>query len=228
MSDTAAISSAENRDDLIDTDKETDLEISDGYNIPDENDFIENDIIELLEHNKTIVSNIEKSNDIITKVKNSFINIQNNLSYLRSKNLKLEKQIELLTIKNEKDVQAARNEMSELEEDKNNQIGKLKVEIELLQEEKNNRIKELENEIVSVKQSYDDEIKFLNSSFENFKLEKEDEINNLHKEIEIVQKEREKDKKVLDEFQNIISILEKIKGIFKKTENKTENSKMDN
>ena len=89
-------------------------------------------------------------------------------------------------------------------------------QIELLQEEKNNRIKELENELLSVRQSHDNQIKFLNSNLENFKLEKENEINNLHKEIETIQAENEKDRKVLDEFQNMIRILEKIKGIFKK------------
>lgn len=203
----------------------TEETITNKGNITNDNDFIENDIIELLEHNKTIVSNIEKSNDLITKAQNSFINIQNNFSYLRSKNLELEKQIELLTIENEKEVQAVRNEMSELEEDKNNKIGKLNIEIEVLQEEKNNRIKELENEILSVKQSYDDEIKLLNSSFENFKIEKEEEINNLHKEIDRIRAEGEKDKQVLDEFQNMIKILEKIKGIFKK---KNENSNIEN
>lgn len=202
--------------------------ITNSENVINDNTLVENNIIELLEHDKTIVSNIEKSHDLITKAQSSFNNLLNNLSYLKSQNLELEKQIELINIENEKEVQAVRNEMSGLEKDKNDQIEKLKAEIEFLQEEKNNRIKELENEILSVKQSYDDEIKLLNSSFENFKLEKEDDINNLHKELERVQKEGEKDKEVLDEFQNIISILEKIKGIFKKTENKTENSNIEN
>lgn len=224
MSDTAAISSAENRDDL-NVENKIKLKMSDEDNISNENDLVENDIIELLEHNKTIVSNIEKSHDLITKAQSSFNNLLNNLSYLKSQNLELERQIELITIENEKDVQAIKNKMLELEEDKNNQIGKLNIEIEVLQEEKNNRIKELENDILSVKQSYDDEIKLLNSSFENFKIEKEEEINNLHKEIDRIRAEGEKDKQVLDEFQNMIKILEKIKGIFKK---KNENSNIEN
>lgn len=228
MSDTVAISSAENREDLIDTDKETVLKISDGYKVPDENSFAQNDIIELLEHNKAIVSNIEKSHDLITKAQSSFGNLLNNLSYFKSKNLELEKQIEKISIEKAKEVQAIKNTMSEVEKDKNKQIEKLNQEIKILQEKKNNKIRELENEILSVKQSSDDEIKLLNNEFEKFKLEKEDEINNLHKEIERLQTEGEKDKKVLDEFQNIISILEKIKGIFKKAENKTGNSDMDN
>ncbi len=193
--------------------------ITNKENIINDNALVENDIIELLEHNKTIVSNIEKSHDLITKAQSSFNNLLNNLSHLKSQNFDLEKQIELITIENEKEVQFVRNEMSELEKDKNDQIEKLNAEIEFLQEEKNNKIKELENELLSIRQSYDDEIKLLNNEFDNFKLEKENEINNLHNEIDRIQTEGEKDKKVLDEFQNMIKILEKIKGIFKKNEN---------
>ena len=181
-----------------------------------DNGLVENDIVELLDYNKTIIENIEKRQDLIAKAQNTYNILQSNLSYLKSQNLELEKQIELISIEKEKDVQDIRNEILEFEKNKNNQIEKLTEEIELLQEEKSNRIKELENELLSVRQSHDDQIKFLNSNLENFKLEKENEINNLHKEIETIQAENEKDRKVLDEFQNMIRILEKIKGIFKK------------
>lgn len=115
--------------------------ITNKENIINDNALVENDIIELLEHNKTIVSNIEKSHDLITKAQSSFNNLLNNLSHLKSQNFDLEKQIELITIENEKEVQFVRNEMSELEKDKNDQIEKLNAEIEFLQEEKTIKLK---------------------------------------------------------------------------------------
>lgn len=207
-----------NGEDLIEIDNKINsfARLYDGNINPNDNGLMENDIVELLDYNKTIIANIEKRQDLIAKAQNTYNILQSNLSYLKSQNLELEKQIELISIEKETDVQAIKNDMLELEKNKNCQIVKLKEEIELLQEEKNNRIKELENELLSVRQSHDNQIKFLNSNLENFKLEKENEINNLHEEIEIIQAEKEKDKKVLDEFQNMIRILEKIKGIFKK------------
>lgn len=71
---------------------------------------------------------------------------------------------------------------------------------------------ELEKKIENLK----NEMEFLHNDFENYKLEKEKETNNLYEEIEKMQAEKENDKKVLDEFQNMIKVLEKIKGIFKK------------
>ena len=207
-----------NGEDLIEIDNKINsfARLYDGNINPNDNGLMENDIVELLDYNKTIIANIEKRQDLIAKAQNTYNILQSNLSYLKSQNLELEKQIELISIEKETDVQAIKNDMLELEKNKNCQIVKLKEEIELLQEEKSNRIKELENELLSVRQSHDNQIKFLNSNLENFKLEKENEINNLHEEIEIIQAEKEKDKKVLDEFQNMIRILEKIKGIFKK------------
>ncbi|MDD2493617.1 MAG: hypothetical protein PHE29_00310 [Tissierellia bacterium] len=199
----AAVSLAESEDGLIDIDNEISSfsRLYDGSNNLNGNTLVENDIIELLDYNRTIIVNIEKRQDLIAKAQNSYNILQSHLSYLKSQNLELEKQIELISIEKETDVQAIR---------------KLNEDIEFLQGEKINKIKELENEILSVRQSYDDEIKLLHSNFENFKLEKENEINNLHKEIERIQIEKEKDKKVLDEFQNMIKILEKIRGIFRK------------
>ena len=73
----------------------------------------------------------------------------------------------------------------------------------------------LEKQIEDLRQSHADEINFLNKNYDNFKLEKEEKIATLEQELENLQLEREKDKKVLYEFQNMIKILERIKGIFK-------------
>jgi len=247
MCDTAAISLAEGRDNIIDSDNEINR-YSKKYNIDDtldNNTLVGNDIIELLDYNKTIIANIEKRQALIAKAQNSFNTMQGSLSYYKSQNLELEKQIEKISIEKAKEVQAIKSSMLELEIDKNNQIEKISLEkakeiqviknymlklekdkndkieklsqdIKFLQEEKDNKIKELNDELLSIKKSYDDELVLLNRNYDNFKLEKEEQVITLQQEIEKSKVEIEEDKKVLDEFQTMIKILERIKGIFKK------------
>lgn len=215
MGNSAAIAfSGSIADTLIDSSNEIDIDLKSYDSSLNDNVFTD-----LLSYNKTLIENIEIGQDLIVKSQNSYNTLKSNLSYMKSKNENLKKQVVEISIQKEAELQKLREDMLELEKDKNSQIIKLNNTIGSLIKDKNEEISKIKDEMISMEQSHVDEIDFLNNNYDNFKSEKEEQINDLNQEISQLQAESVEDKKVLDEFQNMIKILEKIKGIFKKETN---------
>lgn len=146
--------------------------------------------LNLLNNNKALLANIEKSNDIIQEIHDDQTALHKELNDLK-------------------------NTLKVTTNEKNSYITKQKVNLKKL--ERNNRV------LITKKQSLLNDLNKINSDFNNYKIDKSDEISSLNKEIESLKEEienlneeREKDKKVLAEFENVIKVLDKIKGIFSK------------
>ncbi len=194
----------------------------------------DNTLVELLGFNNSIKQKIDKENEMILKAIDSYRVLLDYVTVLGSKNNELNKKIHLLSEEKEKEIQMLRNkilqvtnaknreieilnkEFNEFKESKLKEVNSLNRKIEEIEDEKNRIAEKLKGEIAAIKETYDRQLNILNSDYDLFKKEKEEEIDNLKRELLQLQMEREEDKKILQEFENMIRIMEKIKGLFKK------------
>lgn len=154
-----------------------------------------NNIAELHKYNELMLDTIEKSKELIKQVEYGQNKYKKEIEDLKSENLELKKDIDELTKNHKLEIDGLKEDIIRLEEEK------LDIQVE-------------NKELKVSNQSYMIEIEHINRSFNQAISLKEEEIIALKEEVEELQKAREKDKQVLEEFQSMINVLEKIKGFF--------------
>lgn len=176
----------------------------------------DSEVEDLFAFSDSLKQSIEKGHDIVLKVRDSYNFLFKNSSILLSENLDLKKQIERINLEREVEIKSFQEKIDSMVKEKEELILVLEREFEDYRVDKSTEIDELERKIDQTNKSYEDSVRTLNISYENLKLEKESEITALKQELSQIKVEREEDKKVLDEFENMIKIMDKIKGIFRR------------
>lgn len=164
------------------------------------------DISKLYNYNKSITENSENISTLIRNIQKNHNVMRDDIRKLRSENSDLNQQIETIKDEYKMEIDSIKSDYSLLEKEKNLQTKKFKAKVKKL--ERQNKT------LLSENKSLKDNINNINNEFNNYKSEKENEIISLYIEKEKLEKEIEKDKKVLDEFQSMIKVLDKIKGLF--------------
>lgn len=181
------------------------------YNFP-----LGQEVEELYNFSDAIRQSIENGHNMVLKVRNSYNDLLNTLAKQEAENLDLSNEIKKVSTEKETETQNLRQALEDLEKNKNEELENVKKEYIDFINDKIGEINKLKDEIAANNQKYEEGIKTLNRSYNNLKEGKETEIKALQDELEHIKIERDEDRKVLDEFENMIKIMDKIKGIFRK------------